>query len=170
MNRMKERAMRWVSAILPILLLILGMASPALAAAHRAILLIKHLVSSPLTSCPNICPNRVSGRIARLLTALCMLGGLFSPASTADYDLPILRGSSQPPAPVLTVGPATFTRWSGQNGAAEHLSASGLAQAGHRGSWRRLFRHRRNRERPPSLSSSRSRVAHEAGSQWSVCL
>jgi hypothetical protein len=28
MNRMKERAMRWVSAILPILLLILGMASP----------------------------------------------------------------------------------------------------------------------------------------------
>jgi hypothetical protein len=49
MNRMKERAMRWVSAILLILLLILGMASPALA---------------------------------------------------ADYDLPILRGSSQPPAPV----------------------------------------------------------------------
>ena len=62
MNRMKERAMRWVSAILLILLLILGMASPALA---------------------------------------------------ADYDLPILRGSSQPPAPVVTVGPATFTRWSG---------------------------------------------------------
>src|SRR5580704_2580717 len=62
MNRMKERAMRWVSAILLIVLLILGMASPALA---------------------------------------------------ADYDLPILRGSSQPPAPVVTVGPATFTRWSG---------------------------------------------------------
>jgi hypothetical protein len=62
MNRMKERAMRWASAILPILLLILGMASPALA---------------------------------------------------ADYDLPILRGSSKPPAPVMTVGPATFTRWSG---------------------------------------------------------
>jgi hypothetical protein len=32
MNRMKERAMRWVSAILLILLLILGMASHALAA------------------------------------------------------------------------------------------------------------------------------------------
>ena len=62
MNRMKERAMRWVSAILTILLLILGMASPALA---------------------------------------------------DDYDLPIFRGSSQPPAPVVTVGPATFTRWSG---------------------------------------------------------
>ena len=27
--------------------------------------------------------------------------------------MPILRGSSQPPAPVVTVGPATFTRWSG---------------------------------------------------------
>jgi outer membrane immunogenic protein len=62
---MKERAMRRVSGILPILLLILGMASPALA---------------------------------------------------ADYDLPnvpVLRGSAQPPAPVLSVGPATFTRWSG---------------------------------------------------------
>ena len=47
-----------------------------------------------------------------MLSALCMLGGLFFPASAADYDLPILRGS-QPPAPVLTVGPATFTRWSG---------------------------------------------------------
>jgi hypothetical protein len=34
-------------------------------------------------------------------------------ALAADYDLPILRGSSQPPAPVVTVGPATFTRWSG---------------------------------------------------------
>jgi hypothetical protein len=56
MNRMKERAMRWVSAILPILLLILGMASPALA---------------------------------------------------ADYDLPILRGSSQPPAPVVIAGAAS---------------------------------------------------------------
>ena len=33
--------------------------------------------------------------------------------AAADYDLPILRGSSQPPAPALTVGPATFTRWSG---------------------------------------------------------
>ena len=42
-----------------------------------------------------------------------MLGGLFSPACAADYDLPILRGSSQPAVPVLTVGPATFTRWSG---------------------------------------------------------
>ncbi len=51
----------------------------------------------------------------RLLVALGLLGGLLSPALAADYDLPILRGS-QPVAPialVTTVGPATFTRWSG---------------------------------------------------------
>ena len=51
--------------------------------------------------------------MARLLAAFSMLGALLSPAFAADYDLPILRGSSEPPAPVLTVGPATFTRWSG---------------------------------------------------------
>jgi outer membrane immunogenic protein len=62
MNQMKEGAMRRANGILLLLLLILEMASPALA---------------------------------------------------ADYDLPILRGSSQPPAPVVIVGPATFTRWSG---------------------------------------------------------
>ena len=45
--------------------------------------------------------------------AFCLLSSLMSPALAADYDLPILRGSSQPPAPVLSVGPATFTRWSG---------------------------------------------------------
>jgi outer membrane immunogenic protein len=49
----------------------------------------------------------------RLLVALGLIGGCLSPAFAADYDLPILRGSSQPPAPVVTVGPATFTRWSG---------------------------------------------------------
>jgi outer membrane immunogenic protein len=49
----------------------------------------------------------------RLLVALGLMGGLLSPAFAADYDLPILRGSSQPVAPVVTVGPATFTRWSG---------------------------------------------------------
>ena len=113
MNRMKERAIRWVSAILLILLLILGMASPALAAAHHRILLMMRLFSSALRSCPSTCPNRASGHPVRLLMALCLLGSLLSPASAADYDLPILRGSSQPPAPVVTVGPATFTRWSG---------------------------------------------------------
>jgi outer membrane immunogenic protein len=51
----------------------------------------------------------------RLLVALGLMGGLLSPAFAADYDLPILRGSQpvQPIAPVTTVGPATFTRWSG---------------------------------------------------------
>ena len=49
----------------------------------------------------------------RLLITFALIGGLASPALAADYDLPILRGSSQPPAPVVTVGPATFTRWSG---------------------------------------------------------
>jgi outer membrane immunogenic protein len=48
----------------------------------------------------------------RLLVALGLVGGLLSPAFAADYDLPILRGS-EPVAPVTTVGPATFTRWSG---------------------------------------------------------
>ena len=37
---------------------------------------------------------------------------LLSPALAADYGIPILRGS-EPPAPVVTVGPATFTRWTG---------------------------------------------------------
>ena len=41
-----------------------------------------------------------------------MLGGLVSPALPPTM---IFRScaASQPPAPVLTVGPATFTRWSG---------------------------------------------------------
>ena len=50
----------------------------------------------------------------RLLVVLGLVGGLLSPAFAADYDLPILRGSQPVPvAPVTTVGPATFTRWSG---------------------------------------------------------
>ena len=48
-----------------------------------------------------------------LVIILGLLSALLSPAVAADYDLPILRGSNQPPAPVVTVGPATFTRWSG---------------------------------------------------------
>ena len=54
--------------------------------------------------------------LRRLLPAFALMSGLLSPALAADYDLPILRGSSQPVAPiapVTTVGPATFTRWSG---------------------------------------------------------
>jgi len=49
----------------------------------------------------------------RFVVSIGLLSALLSPAFAADYDLPILRGSSQPPAPVVTVGPATFTRWSG---------------------------------------------------------
>jgi len=50
----------------------------------------------------------------RLLVALGLMG-LISPAFAADYELPILHGSQPvaPIAPVTTVGPATFTRWSG---------------------------------------------------------
>jgi outer membrane immunogenic protein len=48
---------------------------------------------------------------------LAMLSvGIASPALASDYDLPnvpVLRGSAQPPAPLYSVGPATFTRWSG---------------------------------------------------------
>ena len=48
----------------------------------------------------------------RWVFCILMVFGMASPALAADYDLPILRGS-RPPAPVMTVGPATFTRWSG---------------------------------------------------------
>ncbi|MGA8651822.1 MAG: outer membrane beta-barrel protein [Xanthobacteraceae bacterium] len=47
-----------------------------------------------------------------MIVILGLSGGLLSPAFASDYGIPILRGS-EPPAPVVTVGPATFTRWSG---------------------------------------------------------
>ena len=49
----------------------------------------------------------------RWVSGILVMLGMASPALAADYYLPILRGSSQPPAPVVSVGPATFTRWSG---------------------------------------------------------
>jgi len=51
----------------------------------------------------------------RWVFCIAMILGMASPALAADYDLPILRGSQPvaPIAPVTTVGPATFTRWSG---------------------------------------------------------
>jgi outer membrane immunogenic protein len=52
-------------------------------------------------------------RPMRWMFYMLLILGMASPALAADYDLPILRGGSQPPAPVVTVGPATFTRWSG---------------------------------------------------------
>jgi outer membrane immunogenic protein len=51
-----------------------------------------------------------------LLLSILLSCGLAAPALASDYDLPytpVLRGSAQPPAPVYSVGPATFTRWSG---------------------------------------------------------
>jgi outer membrane immunogenic protein len=52
-------------------------------------------------------------RPMRWASGILLIFAMASPALAADYDLPILRGSSQPPAPVLSVGPATFTRWNG---------------------------------------------------------
>ena len=53
----------------------------------------------------------------RWVFCFAMVFGMASPALAADYDLPILRGTAvpvvAPVAPVMTVGPATFTRWSG---------------------------------------------------------
>jgi outer membrane immunogenic protein len=57
--------------------------------------------------------ERAMRRVSGILLILLLILGMASPALAADYDLPILRGSSQPPAPVVSVGPATFTRWSG---------------------------------------------------------
>jgi hypothetical protein len=51
-------------------------------------------------------------RPMRRVFCILTVFGMVSPALAADYDLPILRGTAVP-APVLTVGPATFTRWSG---------------------------------------------------------
>ncbi len=44
--------------------------------------------------------------------ALVLLG-LASPAVAADLDVDVLRGAETVVPPTLTVGPATFTRWSG---------------------------------------------------------
>jgi outer membrane immunogenic protein len=64
----------------------------------------------------------------RLVFCIGMILAIASPALAADYDLPILRGSQTPlpVAPVTTVGPATFTRWSGLyfGGVVSYSSAS----------------------------------------------
>jgi hypothetical protein len=109
MNLMKERPMRWVGGIL----VMLGMASPALAAAHYRILLMIRMFLSLLTSCPSICPIRMSGYQAPLLIAFCVLGAcspprrppiMFSRSCAAAVSRRREWGRS---------GPATFTRWSG---------------------------------------------------------
>jgi opacity protein-like surface antigen len=57
--------------------------------------------------------NSMKERLMRWVGGILVILAMASPALAADYDLPILRGSSQPAAPVVSVGPATFTRWSG---------------------------------------------------------
>ncbi len=55
-------------------------------------------------------------RVKDLLSIALLMAAMASPALASDYDLPyvpVLRGSVQPPAPLYSVGPATFTRWSG---------------------------------------------------------
>jgi outer membrane immunogenic protein len=54
-------------------------------------------------------------RVKDILSIALLTAGMVSPALASDYDLPnvpVLR-SAQPPAPLYSVGPATFTRWSG---------------------------------------------------------
>jgi outer membrane immunogenic protein len=54
--------------------------------------------------------------VHRILSVASLMLCMASPALASDYDLqyvPVLRGSAPPPAPVYSVGPATFTRWSG---------------------------------------------------------
>jgi outer membrane immunogenic protein len=60
--------------------------------------------------------ERPMRRVHGILSIASLILGMASPALASDYDLqyvPVLRGSAQPPAPVYSVGPATFTRWSG---------------------------------------------------------
>jgi outer membrane immunogenic protein len=54
--------------------------------------------------------KRKKERPMRWVLCLAVVLGTASPALAADLD--VLRGS-EPAAPVVTVGPATFTRWSG---------------------------------------------------------
>jgi opacity protein-like surface antigen len=119
---MKERPMRWVIC----LAMMLGTAAPAFAADAWGKLMISFRLFLTFYKCPSNCPSGRSGMAAlrgrrtrsaarRLMTTFGLLASLLSPAFAADYDLPILRGSQTPlpVAPATTVGPATFTRWSG---------------------------------------------------------
>jgi opacity protein-like surface antigen len=96
--------MRWVLSSLTML----ALRSPALSAARRYNRLIMRGLSPSLASAL----AGPASIIRLLLVAFGLMGGLLSPAFAADYDLPVLRGT-EPVAPMMTVGPATFTRWSG---------------------------------------------------------
>jgi hypothetical protein len=112
---MKEQPMRWMFC----LLMILGAAPPALTAAHRynrlILLTFFQAFVGALASALAGRPGNTSSALMQLIGVLGLLGVLASPAFAADYDLPVLRGSAAPlpVAPVTTVGPALFTRWSG---------------------------------------------------------
>jgi outer membrane immunogenic protein len=93
-------------------LMVLAQISPARSAAQYHNHLMIRMFSRPY---PNALASALAGPafiMRRLFVAFGLMGGLLSPAFAADYDLPVLRGS-EPLAPVMTVGPATFTRWSG---------------------------------------------------------
>jgi outer membrane immunogenic protein len=95
--------------------MVLGPASPALSAVRHYNRLIFRMFLQQYPNAPTSALARPISIMRRLLVAFGLIGGSLSLAFAADYDLPILRGSQPvaPIAPVLTVGPATFTRWSG---------------------------------------------------------
>ena len=104
--------MRWVLSSLMVLALT---PPPALSAAQCKNHLVTRMFSG---SYLNTLASALTGPafiMRGLLVAFGLIVGLLSPAFAGDYDLPILRGSQSlaPVAPVTTVGPATFTRWSG---------------------------------------------------------
>ncbi len=71
--------------------------------------------------------KRMKERPMRWVFCFAMVLGMASPALAADYDLPILRGTAVPARRRrVTVGPATFTRWSGfyVGGAVSYSSAT----------------------------------------------
>jgi opacity protein-like surface antigen len=101
------------------LLMILGAAPPALTAAHRynrlILLTFFQTFVGALASALAGRPGNAESALMRLIGVLGLVGILASPAFAADYDIPVLRGGQTPlpVAPVTTVGPALFTRWSG---------------------------------------------------------
>jgi outer membrane immunogenic protein len=108
---MKERPMRGVFY----LLMILGAAPPALAAAHKhnrlMLLTFFQAFTGALASALAGRRGTSESALMRLIGVLGLLGVLASPAFAADYDVPVLRGGQV--APVASVGPGLFTRWSG---------------------------------------------------------
>ena len=93
-------------------LMVLARISPARSAAQYHNHLMMHMFSRPYLNALASALAGPASIMRRLFVAFGLMGGLLSPTFAADYDLPVLRGT-EPVAPVMTVGPATFTRWSG---------------------------------------------------------